>query len=186
MPILKLGSPLLLSLKYSDQGLSSTPLPLSRMLSALLSQLVSYASPTPAALSVQRACLPHPRRGRGSTRRLCAAVPGPSASFLLTRSACSPSPGSPPPTPPSHSSRGCGQIQKLGSPQSQSSLFLFSRNSHTKHARSTHASYSSSCPSFTNDIVPFPASVARTPSHDFAIVFPLTGFRDIPGGPCWK
>lgn len=53
------------------------------MLSALLSQLVSLASP-----SCTVGCLPHPRQGKRPPRWLRAAVPGLSASLLPPDTAC--------------------------------------------------------------------------------------------------
>lgn len=179
--------------KYSHQGLSSTP-PLSRTLSALLSQLVSLASPNPAALSVQRAHLPYACKGKKQHMlALCScartlplsswhSLPAPPAP--LTQPACSP------PRTPSHclcSSRGWDKPDPKAGLCSDS--VEFSRNSPTRHASPTHASSSSPsphavcpfCPSFPNYTVSFPVSVAKIPFHDFAIIFLSAGFREHAG-----
>lgn len=159
--------------KYSDQGLSPTP-PLSRTLSALLPQLVSLASPNPAALSVQRARLPPHTRGRGSTHTLalCTCARGSlPPSFLLTQPASLPAQAlhhKPLPTVSAAPGHGTSQIQKLGSPQTQLNLLqkLIPQTCQLQLLQSPCCL--SFCPSFPNDIASFPVSGAKTPFHNIS------------------
>lgn len=95
LPILKLGCPLLLSLKILCSGALLNPTTFQNAFCSLVTTCFTH-KPKPSCPFCAEGLLPHPRRGK---RQHTLAVPGPSASFLLTWPACSPTPGSPPPTP---------------------------------------------------------------------------------------